>query len=147
MPRGRVLEPLCLKYLVNDDTGCWEWIRSKRGGYGLVYIGCKSIQAHVYIYEIETGLMIPYGAVLHHICRNRCCVNPKHMEVRTQRYNILDGAGVAAKRAAQTHCRYGHEFTQDNTYVTSKGCRVCRQCNRERNSANYVKGSRTKYGA
>lgn len=132
MPRGRVARPLTEKYTINKDSGCWEWIKSTRGGYGLMYEDSKNIQAHVYFYEKYIGKVLP-GYVVHHLCRNRKCVNPIHLEMRTQQDNIIYGNGVAAKRAAQTHCNKGHEFTPENTYLTKQNCRVCLTCNRERN--------------
>ena len=69
------------------------------------------------------------GMDLDHLCRNRACVNPAHMERISHRENTLRGDTIVAKQAAQTHCLRGHEFTEENTYLY-RGKRRCRACNR-----------------
>ncbi len=68
--------------------------------------------------------MIPEGMQLDHLCRVRCCINPDHLEVVTQRENILRGNGTAAVHAKKTHCPQGHEYS----YRDKRGRRVCRIC-------------------
>jgi hypothetical protein len=72
------------------------------------------------------------GLVIDHLCRVPLCVNPEHLEPVTLRENILRGESLSARRARQTHCKHGHEFTAANTYVTVKGQRYCRACDRIR---------------
>lgn len=86
----------------------------------------KRKSGHRVAYEDKYGT-IPEGMVLDHLCRNRACINPDHLEVVTQRENIMRGVGVAAKNAQKTHCKRGHEFTGNNLY-RYKGKRMCRQC-------------------
>lgn len=112
---------------------CWLWQASKNGssGYGLFKIKGKYKQAHRVAYELTKG-PIPEGLVLDHLCRNRLCVNPDHLEPVTIGENISRGDNHF-RRA--THCKRGHEFTSDNTLILSTGSRACRACARLRMAA------------
>jgi hypothetical protein len=68
---------------------------------------------------------VPPGMVLDHLCRNRGCVNPSHLEATTHRINILRGVGTGAAYARRIKCDRGHDF------VVRRGIRVCLTCNRE----------------
>lgn len=79
-------------------------------------------------HELHKG-PIPEGLVIDHLCRNRGCVNPDHLEAVTQRENILRGEGLAAANARKTHCPKGHPYSGENLYVVpSSGRRQCRIC-------------------
>lgn len=70
------------RYAVNPETGCWEWLLATRDGYGItkgVFRGKKVLSAHRVVYEEFKG-PIPQGLVLDHLCCNRLCVNPEHLE-------------------------------------------------------------------
>ena len=69
---------------------------------------------------------------LDHICRNRLCVNPAHLEIVSVKENVLRGVGISAENSRKTHCIDGHEFNEENTLVLKDGSRVCRACARER---------------
>lgn len=111
------------------DLGpCWIWTAFiDRDGYGLFHnrkIGTK--RAHRFAYEGSIG-PIPEGLVLDHLCRNRACVRPTHLEPVTDKVNAERGMV-----ATRTHCIRGHEFTERNTYIKSNGTRCCRACRNER---------------
>lgn len=114
-----------------DKSGeCWLWtasvISGPRGGYGQFRSGgqgSKMVKSHVWAYEQVVGL-VPEGSVLDHLCRNRRCVNPDHLDPVTVRENVRRGAGAALK----TECKNGHPYTADNVRVLSNGWRTCRLC-------------------
>ncbi len=128
-------------YLVDEAAGCWVWQRFVGpSGYGNLRDSRRMRPAHRVYYERLRGA-IPEGLVLDHLCRNRACVNPDHLEPVTHRENILRGNTIAARRAAQTHCIHGHPFTEENTIRGPRGrnCRTCqqkavREANRQRNA-------------
>ena len=106
---------------------CLEWQGSKyRNGYGK--LGRAGIMAHRIAYGLTHG-EIPADMCLDHLCRNRICVNPDHLEVVTLVENVMRGESQNAKNARKTHCKSGHEFTPENTYIHPKrGTRNCRKC-------------------
>lgn len=126
---------------VDKTDDCWLWTGHTRGGYGRLKIGSKHRQAHRLAYEWLVG-PIPEGkAHLDHLCRVRHCVNPAHLEPVTHRENVLRGESVVAKQARQTHCKRGHEFTEENinqARFRRTGHRLCEPCRAEY-FANYRK--------
>jgi hypothetical protein len=88
--------------------------------------------AHRWAYH---HLVAPVSADLEidHLCRNRGCVNPAHLEPVTSRENKLRGYGAAAKNARKTECKRGHPFTPENTGRTGGGGRYCKQCRHDAN--------------
>ena len=103
-----------------DDAGCWLWQGPlTNAGYGRMSwtaFGRKEGGAHRVSYVAHRG-PIPAGLQLDHLCRNRACVRPDHLEPVTNRVNILRGESPSARAARATHCVHGHEFTPENTKV------------------------------
>ena len=130
--------------VVKVPSGCWLWSASRDGdGYGM-FSGRPdggSIRAHIWAYEYHIG-PVPIGHQLDHLCRKRSCVNPAHLEPVTPRENALRGDTVYAINAAKSTCKRGHEFTDENTYITSGGGRSCRAC-MQTHRANYENRKRT----
>ena len=112
-------------------------------GYGRLYRDSRKIQAHRAAYEHFVG-PIPEGLALDHECHNqdescaggptclhRRCVNWEHMAPKPQRENLRASRHTEASvNAAKTHCKRGHEFTNENTRVSPSGRRICRECAR-----------------
>jgi len=80
-------------------------------------------------------VVIPEGMTIDHVkargCTSTLCVNPHHLEMVTQKVNVLRGDAPSAICAKQTHCIHGHLFNKENTYVYPSGSRRCRVCLRE----------------
>ena len=114
---------------------CWEWIGAhSTAGYGQINVGGRSgkvIYTHRFAYELLVG-PIPDGYDLDHLCRNRGCCNPTHLEPVTHRENALRGTSPNAMNAAKTHCHAGHPFDESNTSYRQNGHRGCLACRRER---------------
>ena len=72
-------------------VGCWEWEWGKSDGYGVFYVKSTLILAHRFAYETLVDT-IPDGLCLDHLCRNRSCVNPAHIEIVTPRMGIWSGS-------------------------------------------------------
>lgn len=117
---------------VDKSQECWVWTASKvHDGYGRFWSGGRVLLAHRVAYELEVG-PIPDGLSLDHLCKNRACVRPDHLEPVTHTENIRRG-----EPANRTHCRKGHPYDESNTY-RYKGRRYCRACNRETQRRRYA---------
>lgn len=158
-------------YEIDPKTGCWKWTgrgNTRKGGYGLVSDGAaqSSIPAHVFVYEQVVG-PVPEGMELDHLCNDKGCVNPQHLEPVTRSENARRiherGTGEdtpekkrvrEAKRkargsnltgpaqplnSAKRYCVNGHKFTEANTYIhPTTGWRTCVACrNRRMREGNY----------
>lgn len=112
---------------VEKTQGCWLWKAAKNSaGYGQFSIRGKLYYAHRVSYELENG-PIPEHLELDHLCRNRACVRPEHLEAVTRRVNQLRGASPTSDNARRTHCRRGHPLPPPNKH----GKRQCMVCNRD----------------
>ena len=140
-----------LKKVEIDDSGCWVWKGAKvSGGYGSLMIRGKYFSSHRYSYEVHKS-PIPKGLHLDHLCRNRACCNPDHLEPVTQRENNLRGERFTPeaiaefkqigresclrnnqKRKEQTHCKRGHSLEDAHVYKHTRNnggtYRMCRHC-------------------
>jgi hypothetical protein len=134
MKKPTLRERLLSKAVINWETGCWEWTAClSTSGYGRINANGRVENAHRVAYELIES-PIPVGLFLDHLCRNRACINPAHLEPVTNRENILRSPiNQFSLKAAQTHCGTGHEFTVENTRVRANGTRACRACERESN--------------
>lgn len=127
-----------------QDNGCWLWTGGLfSSGYAAFKMRGQNRRAHKVLWVWEFGL-VPAGLVLDHLCHgpycgggptclHRRCVNPEHLAAVPQRSNLLRSPQTPnAKNVAKTHCKHGHEFTPENTYLfqrtaetTERHCRSC----------------------
>lgn len=135
-------DPLATSRIVGDDVarfwsyvdqggadGCWNWTgATSQDGYGILLVKRQTLYMPRFAWGLRHGPMVD-GLEPDHLCRNPACVNPDHLEPVTHRENVLRGDSPTAINARKTHCKRGHEFTVENTYVTpSTGGRNCRTC-------------------
>lgn len=134
---------------VDISDQCWNWLGSNNGdGYGQIWFNGRMVLVHRICFE-HFNHKIPDGMVIDHKCRNRSCVNPNHLQVVTLKENIQLGIpyrkdfyNTGNRNIKRTHCKRGHEFTQENLVKSAKG-RMCRTChnayNREYSRKNWRK--------
>ena len=111
---------------------CWIWQGAVgTRGYGFLaglYEGqYKTFLVHRYAYMLHVGA-IADDLTIDHLCRNRRCVNPEHLEVVSRWENVRRGETITGNNSRKTHCKYGHVFDSENTYVNSTGGRHCKAC-------------------
>ena len=136
-PKSTAIERFLSKVQVDPDTGCHVWTAYlDRQGYGKFSANGRMVLAHRFAYEQKRGA-IPSGLQIDHLCRNRSCVNPDHMEPVTPRENMARGTNQAAFMAGTGRCRLGHT----TIYVDPQGFRACAVCRRA-NVARHAKRKR-----
>lgn len=122
-------------FKIEASTGCWLWIKGITGhGYGGFYFEGREVPAHRAALFFFKNVPIAAGStklVADHLCRNRTCVNPEHLEMATQRENVRRGLNFGLK----THCKHGHLYEGSNVGINGKGHRYCKPCSRIRTDA------------
>lgn len=126
-----------------EDSGCWTWLGGVNSvsGYGYVSNWPKpSVVAHRVAYELLVG-PIPEGLFIDHLCRNRGCVNPAHLEPVTNRENCLRGMAPMIQLHVKGMCKAGHPATPENLVQskTRPGRRRCLICERKWNKQQRTK--------
>ena len=117
-----------------DIGDCWEFRGHLNQGYGRATVGTpldgsyRQVLVHRFVYEQLVGA-IPKEKHLDHLCRNRKCCNPDHLEPVDPKTNTHRGAGVSAKNARKTHCNRGHDLNEAYVFKPT-GQRQCRKCAR-----------------
>lgn len=102
----------------SSPDGCWLWTAALITGYGSFWDGVRTVLAHRWSWEAANGA-IPEGLVLDHLCRNRRCVNPDHLEPVTAPENTLRGPGSV------THCVRGHALPERDVNGSRGRCKEC----------------------
>jgi hypothetical protein len=134
---ARTLERLEAKIIPEPNSGCWLWLGSisydgyarARGPQGRLW------QVHRLMYEHYLG-KIPEGLVTDHLCRVRCCVNPRHLEIVSRAENVRRGISLSTHNRNKTHCPNGHPYAEGNLRISrgKDGClrRACKKCGNAR---------------
>lgn len=106
-----------------ETGGCWTWLGVVLpNGYGRISYRNRQSYTHRVSYEAFIG-RIPDGLVIDHVCKNRACCNPDHLDIVTPQVNAQRGRWYG-----RTHCKHGHEYTTENVYLF-RGAKRCRRCN------------------
>lgn len=108
------------------NTPCWEWMAHiAKDGYGKIHYNGTGWPAHRAIYQIFIE-RIPPELDADHLCRNRRCVNPTHIDPVPPKINKLRGRGVMAENARKVHCKRGHLLPTESNISDGRQCFVCR---------------------
>ena len=133
-----ILDQVMSKVMYSDD-GCWLWTGAKNtDGYARISRGGRQggvARAHRVVYEALVG-PVPDDLELDHLCRNRACVRPDHLEPVTHAENMKRGGEARIRR---THCDKGHPYSSNNIYIGTDGRRRCRTCRRDYQRVRYLK--------
>lgn len=106
---------------------CWEW-RGTKQRYGVFSVNKKKVYAHRFSWELFHKTSIPLGLVVDHMCGNKFCVNPSHLQVVTQKENVR--VSTTKTNASKTHCYKGHSLS--DAYIRNNHSkRICRICSAE----------------
>lgn len=118
----------------NPSTGCWEWTGyTPPSGYASSSFNYKKMYIHRVVLELS-GVEIPDGMQVDHVCRNRKCCRPNHLDVVTGAENLRRGNGASAVNFRKTTCKHGHPLFGDNVRIRKSGKRQCMECQRQHDS-------------
>ena len=116
------------KLKIGDQDECWPWNGCLTSGYGAIRINGKQHLVHRIMYETHKG-KIPKGKEIDHLCRNRRCANPNHLEAVTHQENCKRGMNGKCRKP-RPFCKYGHPLSGDNLKFRGKNrtykiCVIC----------------------
>lgn len=139
--RGEDIESKLLRRSERDSNGCLIWQGAVlHNGYGAIWVSEEGAQrrAHRVAYSIWIG-PIPEDMTIDHLCEVKLCIEPSHLEAVTSKENTLrSNRAPATINSKKTHCKHGHEFTEENTRVYN-GKRQCITCVNEASRRSYLR--------
>lgn len=115
---------------IGGFDSCWEWKGTlNHDGYGIVFDGGKGRRVSRVMWVLHRG-SLDGDITIDHLCRNRACANPRHLQPVSNKENTLRGFGPTAENSRKEQCASGHWLDGDNLIVTPEGWRRCRKCRR-----------------
>jgi hypothetical protein len=125
-----ILKLLCKNTIIDHNTHCWNYQNVNSDGYGQITIDNDFYYVHRLAANLFFGFDINSRYLIQHKCNNKSCWCPEHIIPGTDASNQLQ------RSQEQFHCKWGHEFTPQNTYIQKNGQkRMCKQCNADRQNA------------
>lgn len=119
------------KIAIDLESGCWNWLGAKdEDGYGFFAVNHHQTRVHRIVHAWAIG-PVPKGvaarkfAQVDHLCRNKSCCNPVHLELVTQRVNVARGSSPIADSMKRTNCIYGHPLTAVKNNPRRRECKTC----------------------
>lgn len=123
-------------------NGCWEWTGTlSPEGYGILGFNRHGVSRKLLAHRLAlhlAGRPVPEDKVVDHLCRNRKCIRPEHLEIVAITENVMRGEGYFARNARKTHCPQGHVYSGDNVYLyisklgnPARSCRACAEHRRK----------------
>lgn len=133
--RRRLLD----KIVFFENSSCWFFNGAKHhGGYGKTSSLGRFLFAHRASYEVFKG-KIPHGLTIDHLCKNKLCINPEHLEAVPLTVNVMRGNGPPSKNLKKSTCRFGHTFSIKKTKSKKGYQRFCKECASTQNHILYLK--------
>jgi hypothetical protein len=137
----RLPERFWAKVDVDPTTECWAWTGHRiPTGYGRVWVAGRQQFTHRFAFASLVGGLPDWtstGLELDHLCRNRGCCNPSHLELVSHRENVLRGESIVVDHSRRTFCPRGHELAGENLRPSQikRGWRNCQTCHRDSSAA------------
>lgn len=119
---------------IDQNNGCWVWQRRRfPNGYGCLKLNGRNHIVSRVMFVLTYG-KLPPGRYAHHKCANKSCCNPRHLEALSPYEHVERSPKfLGFVNRHKSHCVNGHEFSEENTYIDSRGGRHCRKCRVIRN--------------
>lgn len=113
---------------VRKTHTCWLWLgHLDKDGYGNIRVGLHRIMAHRFSYKLYYSFIDP-NLTINHLCENKSCVNPTHLELISLKGNLMYSDTPAKRNSEKIFCNRGHLLSGYNLYLPKNGSRQCKRC-------------------